>query len=95
MFSPNYWDEQTGIGHKHYFFMLKDCQNDTAPNGFFNEFLKEEFMKHKRVFEALGGKMKVEPTEDQLSGIGFSSTQRNSLVVKCKGSFNRTIKINF
>lgn len=95
MLSPNYWDEQTGIGHKHYFFMLKDCQNDTAPNGFFNEFLKEEFMKHKRVFEALGGKMKVEPTDDQLSGIGFSSTQRNSLVVKCKGSFNRTIKINF
>jgi len=95
MFSPNYWDEQQGIGHKHYFFMLKDCQNDTSPNGFFNEFLKEEFMKHKRVFEALGGKMKVEPTEDQLSGIGFSSTQRNSLVVKCKGSFNRTIKINF
>jgi hypothetical protein len=36
MFSPNYWDEQTGIGHRHYFFILNGCKNDTSPNGFFN-----------------------------------------------------------
>lgn len=95
MFSPNYWDGQSGIGHKHYMFMLNGCRNEDAPNGFFNEFLREEFMQHKRVFEALGGKMRVEPSADQLSGLGFSSTQRNTLVVKVEGSFTRTIKLVF
>lgn len=95
MFSPNYWDEQKGIGHKHYFFIIKDCKNKTEPNGFFNEFLKEDLNKHKRVFEALGSKMKAETTDKQLSGLGFSSTKRNSLICKVTGTFDRTIKVNF
>lgn len=94
-FSPNYWDEQNGIGNKHVFFMLKDCINTEIPNGFFNEFLKEDLMKHKRVFEALGGKMKVEDADDQLSGIGFCMTKRNDLVVKVKGNVERMFKIKF
>jgi hypothetical protein len=95
MFSPNYWDLQTGIGHRHLFFILNGCTNDTSPNGFFNEFLREDLMTHKRVFEALGGKMRVEPSSEQLSGLGFSSTKRNSLICRLEGHVARTVKIVF
>lgn len=81
MYSPNYWNGNE-IGNKHIFFMLKGCVNPDSPNGIYNEFLKNEFNKHKRVFEALGSILKAESCQNQLSGVGFSFTQRNNVIVK-------------
>lgn len=93
MFSPNYWDGQAGIGHKHYFFIVSGCKADDRLNGFFNEFLQEDLMRHKRVFEALGSKMKVTLSDEQLSGLGFSSTKRNALV--CRVDNKKIVKVVF
>ncbi len=92
MLSPNYWEYP--IGNKHYIVVLENCISDEAPRPFFNEFLQEELLKEKRVFEVLGGKLKVEQDANQLSGLGFSETIKNSFIVKVEGSFKRVLKVN-
>ena len=94
MLSPNYWDEKA-VGNKHYFFMLDGCVNDGAARGFYNEFLTPELDKHRKVLEIVGSKLKMAPANSQLSGVGFSSTQRSEVLCKVKGSFERILKITF
>lgn len=94
MLSPNHWDDQ-GVGNKHYMFMLNGCSNQEPARGFFNEFLRADLNQHRKVFEALGSKMLCNTAPDELSGLGFSSTQRASVLCKVSGSFNRVIKIVF
>lgn len=92
--SPNCWGERV-IGNKHIFFVLDKCKSEGTPRGFFNEYLKEDLTPHKRVFEALGVKMKVPDSDNQLSGLGFSSTQNNSVVVRVQGKVKRMLKVIF
>ena len=94
MLSPNHWDDQ-GVGNKHYFFMLDGCRNEGAARGFYNEFLKADLDQHRKVLEMVGAKMRTEGTDHQLSGLGFSSTQRANILCRVSGSFNRIIKITF
>lgn len=94
MLSPNYWDGQA-VGNKHLFFMLEGCRNEGKARGFFNEFLSSDLAKHRKVMELVGAKMRTEESDHQLSGLGFSSTQRSSVLCKVSGSFTRVIRINF
>jgi hypothetical protein len=94
MNSPNYWDGER-TGNKHWFFILDKCKNNDTARGFFNEFLNNELNEHRKVLETLGSKMRADKTNKQLSGLGFSSTQKNSVICKVTGTFNRTVKINF
>lgn len=89
--SPNYWNGS--FGNKHFMFMLKDCINPDNPNGFFNEYLTNELYNHRKVFEALGSKMRVADCDNQLSGLGFSSTKRNDIVVRVKGNIDRVFRL--
>ena len=94
MLSPNHWDEHA-VGNKHYFFILDGCRNDGKARGFYNEFLNEGLSEHRKVLEIVGAKMKTEESDRQLSGLGFSSTQRNSVTVRVTGKFTRTVKVLF
>jgi hypothetical protein len=95
MLSPNHWDDQKGAGNKHYFFMLQGCANDGTARGFYNEFLTPELNKHRKVLEMVGSKLKVAKASEQLSGLGFSSTVRDTVVVRVKGALNRVIRVAF
>lgn len=97
MLSPNHWDGRE-IGNKHYFFMLDGCRNEGTARGFYNEFLHESLTPHRKVLEMVGARMKTEAgteVENQLSGVGFSSTQRNHLFCRVTGAFSRTVKVLF
>lgn len=95
-YSPNHWstaEHQTG--HKHLFFMLKDCKSDETPSGMFNEYLVDELYSHRRVMEALSNEMRVAESDDQLSGLGFALDKRADIVVKVSGTETRVFRVKF
>ena len=95
MLSPNFWGDNAS-GNKHWFFILKDCNNPDPVRGIYNEFLRSDLEAHRKVFELLGAKTKCQPTTDQLSGIGFSSTVTNELIVVGKtGSRSKAFNVKF
>lgn len=94
MNSPNHWDGNA-TGNKHWFFILDNCVNPDPARCFYNEFLKGELNVHRKALEGLAAHLKTPYTTNQLSGIGFSSTIPNSVLVRVEGKFNRTVKVNF
>lgn len=79
--SPNYWGTNK-VGNKHLFFFLEGAKNDEPTRGIYNEFLNARLEPHRKVFEVIGDKTKCQPTDGQLSGLGFSSTKSESVLVK-------------
>ena len=92
--SPNYWGSNN-VGNKHYFFIMSGCQNDEKTRGFYNEFLNNSIDKHRKVMEHVGANVDVPFSENQLSGVGFSTTKRNSIMAKVTGNFARIVKVTF
>ena len=92
--SPNHWD--SAVGAKHWFFILEGCDNPLPTRGIYNEFLRSDLEKHRKVFEVLGDKTKCTPAPEQMSGVGFSAGRGDGVCVVASGQgFNRTYKINF
>ncbi len=79
--SPNHWGDHAA-GNKHTFFMIDGAKNDEPTRGFYNEFLHPRLETHRKVFEVIGDKTKCQPTEGQLSGLGFSSTKKQSFIAR-------------
>jgi len=79
--SPNFWGDNA-VGNQHTFFVLDGALNDEPTRGIYNEFLHPRLEQHRKVFEVIGDKTKCQPTEGQLSGLGFSSTKRDSVVIR-------------
>lgn len=84
MLSPNHWGDNA-TGNKHYFFVLDGCHTDEDMRGIYNEFLRGDLDQHRRVFEVLGSKTKCAQDSDGMSGLGFSSTRSDEVVVRCDG----------
>ena len=93
--SPNYWLGNE-VGNKHFMFILEGCKNPDSVRGFYNEYLKPELDKHRKVFELLGNKTKAPYSDEQMSGLGFSSTKADGVVVRVTNSQGiRQYKITF
>jgi len=89
--SPNHWNGK--VGNRHLFFIIDGCTADEKLRPFYNEFLNESLSKDRKVFEVLGSKVEVEKVENELSGLGFSDTIRNHVILEVEGSFKRVIKV--
>lgn len=92
--SPNHWGGNK-TGNKHFFFMLDKCKADVSLRSFHSENLEPDLAKHRKVLEVLGAVNMIEPSENQLAGLGFNATVRDEVILKLGGNFKRTIKVKF
>ncbi len=95
MNSPNHW-EGSAYGSKHWFFILEHCYVNEPIRGIYNEFLRSDLNQHRKVFEILGNKTMCQPTQDQLSGVGFTAARGDYLKVAADAyNSKKFYKINF
>ena len=92
--SPNHWNNNN-VGNKHYFFMLDKCKCPTSLRSFHIENLLPELAQHRKVLEVLGTTNMIQPSDKQLSGLGFNATVKDELIVKLQGTHKRVVKIKF
>lgn len=89
-FSPNHWTDEKG--NKHLFVILDGAKIEEPLRPFFNEYLSSDLMEHRKVLELLGNKLMIEPSADELSGVGISLTQAgSSLTFKVDNKFVKVV----
>lgn len=84
MFSPNHWGD-SAVGARHLIFALKGCKNPGPTRGVYNEFLRSDLERHRKVFEVLGNKTKCPPADEQVSGVGFTAARGDSVTLVVDG----------
>ena len=82
--SPNHWGDNAA-GAKHLIFALKGCKNPDTTRGIYNEFLRGDLDKHRKVFEVLGNKTKCPKSDEQVSGVGFTAARGDTVTVVVDG----------
>jgi hypothetical protein len=85
LLSPNHWEGAGSVGNKHWFFILEDCLNPEPARGLYCEFLRSDLDPHRKVFEVLASRTKCQPTNRQLSGVGFSETRSDVVTAIADG----------
>ena len=94
MNSPNFWGGNRA-GNKHFIFMLEGCISTEPVTGFFNEYMHPDLREYGDVLEKLAQSLKTPLTgEEQVSGVGFSTTKRNNAIVRVTTAGDKTNHYN-
>lgn len=96
--SPNYWNQQSGKGNLHTFFLMEGVQPKEDLHAYYPEYLNAQLHEHRRTLEALANRTKLsaEGLDDVLGGVGFSETVKASVVLEVTDTENkrRYYKVN-
>lgn len=88
LLSPNHWGGSEA-GQVHWFFILDGCRAPGPVRGMYNEFLLPALAKHRRALEILGSRLRCRPSDDQVSGVGFTRGRGDSVLVEVSGASGR------
>lgn len=76
--------------------MLQGCSNPNPVRGFHAEHLIQELKDQRKVIDVLGNYELIEPSADQIAGVGFNATVRDEIVVRTtSGTRKQIYKVQF